>query len=388
MYDIIILGAGASGLYAGLLLEEANIKNYLILEANRKAGTKLSLTGGGKGNLTNKYISTQNYIGEDPQFVEYALKKFSYKKALELFKKLDIPLEEREFGQIFSTISARDIRNDMAYPLPIEHECEILKVKDSLDKEYFIISTDRGEYKAKKIILATGSIAYPQLGASNIGLKIAKDYGLEYKNFEPALTPFILEKSSLLLGLSGISVDVGIKLAGKDLIRPLLFTHNGLSGPAILLLSCYYKSQEMQINFLPKENIKALCHDVAHGKLLLKNLLFRYMPDRLALALIPDELHNKKVAELSKKERENLEKSIHVYTLDNFKLDGFEKAEACKNGILTKEIDNQTMQSYKRKNMYIIGEVIDILGQLGGYNLHFAFASAYCAIMAIKKELN
>ncbi len=387
MYDVIILGAGASGLYAGLLLEQANIKNYLLLEGNRKAGTKLSVSGGGKGNLTNKFISTENYIGKEPQFTEYALKKFTYKKALELFKNLDIPLEERDFGQIFSTISAREIRNDIAYSLPIEHECEILKVKDSTNKEFFIISTNKGEYKAKKIIIATGSTAYPQLGASNIGLKIAKDYGLEYKNFEPALTPFILEKSSPLLGLSGISVDVGIQLNNKKLIRPLLFTHTGFSGPAILLLSCYYESQEMQINFLPNESIKALCHDVNHGKLLLKNLLFRYMPDRLALALIPAELHNKKVAELSKKERESLEKSIHFHVLDNFTLDGLEKAEACKNGILTKEVDNTKMQAHKRKNMYIIGEVLDVLGQLGGYNLHFAFASAHCAVNAILEDL-
>ncbi len=387
MYEILILGGGASGLYAGFLLEEAGIKNYLILENNKKAGYKLSITGGGMANLTNKDISIDNYVGAEPEFVRNALSHFSYKKALHLFKKLDIPLEERDFGQIFSRISAKEIRDILAYPLAIEHECEILKVEDSKDKEYFCVRTSKGQYEARKIVLATGSIAYPQLNASDIGLKIAKYYNIEYKPFKPALTPFILQKSSKLLGLSGISIDVGIHLGKKEIIRPLLFTHSGLSGPAILLLSCYYNDLDMKINFLPKEDIKALCHDTAHGKLLLKNLLCRYMPDRLAFALLDENLQNKKVAELSKKEREYLSKTIHSYNLDDIVLDGFEKAEAAKNGILTKEIDNSTMQVKKRKNMYVIGEVLDILGHLGGYNLHFAFASASLCVHSIIKDL-
>ncbi len=387
IYDIIILGAGTSGLFAGFLLKRANFQSFLILEKNSEAGKKLTIAGGGNGNLTNKEISHLNYIGQDNNFASYALKKFPYKKALDLFYALDIPLEERDFGQIFSTISAKEFRNALAYELPISHDTEISKL--SFHNDIFIIESSQGTFQAKKVILSTGSNAYPQLGASDIGIDIARDLGIEAYAFEPCLTPFHLPNSSPLSNLSGISIDVGININNKKIIRPLLFTHTGISGPAVLLLSCYVsttKKEKILIDFLPNENVLSLCHEPKNGKLLVKNLFSRFFPDRLAAKLIPLELQNKKVAELSKAQRLELEKNINFHSVIDFELAPLSKAEAAKNGVLTKELNNKTMQTIKNENLYIIGEVMDITGQLGGYNIHFALASAYCAIQHILKN--
>ncbi len=381
VFDLIILGAGTAGLFAGFLLNRADVKSFLILEKNDEAGKKLLVAGGGKGNLTNKHLSSQHYIGQDPDFVDYALKKFPYRKALDLFYALDIPLEERDFGQIFSLISAKEFRNALAEDLPIVHDAEIFEL--SYEDEIFHIKSSQGIFKAKKVILATGSSAYPQIGASDKGIDIARDLGLEAHAFEPCLSPFHLPSSSPLTKLSGISLDVGISINNKKIIRPLLFTHTGISGPAVLLLSCYSSSSEHTefiIDFLPTENVKTLCHEPKNGKLLVKNLFMRHLPDRLVYALIPQELQEKKVAELSKKQRADLENALNSYKIKDYTIAPLTKAEAAKNGILTKEINPKSMQAYKNENLYIIGEVMDITGHLGGYNIHFALASAYCAI--------
>ncbi len=383
--ETLILGAGTAGLYAGYLLKKSGINSVKLLEINNEPGRKLCVAGGGYGNLTNTQISHENYIGADNTYVKYALKKFSYKKALDLFYSLDIPLEERDFGQIFSLIPATRIRDRLAENLDIDYNCEILNIRYK-DSE-FIVKTSRGIYTAKKVILATGSSAYPQINASSIGLDLAYGLGLTSDNFVPALTPFTLPRNSRLQNLAGICLNVGIELAGKKMIRPLLFTHSGVSGPAILLLSCYHTKQKMKVDFMPQNNIKDLCHNPENGKLLLKNLVMRHLPDRLAYSLIPLGLEKKKVAELSKKERLELETNIHNYSLDDAELASLVKAEAAKNGIHTSQLDPQTMQALNNPNLYIVGEVMDITGQLGGYNIHWALASAYCAVNSIKSSL-
>ncbi len=395
MYDILILGAGVAGLHAGYLLNQHNEKqekkiSFLLLEINKEAGRKLCLAGGGYGNLTNSSISHENYVGLEPKFTQYALKKFSYKKALNLFYTLDIPLEERDFGQIFSLIPASNMRDRLAENLPIDYDCDIFSIKE--ENGIFTVETSRGKYQARKIILATGSCAYPQINATDRGLELAKDLGLKSKAFEPALTPFLLPHNSLLCRLAGINLDVGIEIAKKKLIRPLMFTHTGISGPAVLILSCYYGHEKMNIDFLPHDNIIELCHDINNGRLLLKNLLKYYLPDRLVFALCPQNLQDKKVAELSKKERLLLENILHKHDFDAFNGNNsinrasFQKAEAARNGILTNQLDTKTMQVLENKNIYIVGEVMDITGQLGGYNIHWALASSFVAMENILKE--
>ncbi len=379
IFDLLILGGGTAGLFAGYLLKNKGFSNFYIVEGNREPGKKLTVAGGGYGNLTNKYISHENYVGQDIEFTKHALKKFPFKKALDLFDALEIPLEERDFGQIFSLIKASEIRDDLACGLPIFYNCDIISA--SYNNGVFTVETSRGALKAKKILLATGSSAYPQINGTDIGLKIGEDLGLESIPFEPALTPFTLPRNSVLYNLAGISVDVGIEINKKKLIRPMLFTHTGISGPAILLLSCYYSKEyknPFKLNFLPSTNIIDLCHAPENGKLLVKNLLCRYLPDRLAFALIPQELQNKKVAELSKAQRIILENSINKHELSNIELAPLIKAEAAKNGILTKNLDAKTMQALHNKNLYVVGEVMDITGHLGGYNIHWALASTYC----------
>ncbi len=379
--ELLILGGGTAGLYAGYLLKNADYTSFKILEKNRVEGRKLCIAGGGYGNLTNTQISTKNYVGQDPTFAKYALNKFPSKKALALFNDLEIPLEERDFGQIFSTVKATEFRDKLARNLPLVNNCDIISV--SYNNNTFSVQTSKGQFLSKKLIIATGSSAYPQINASEIGLEIAQRMGLQVLEFSPVLTPFMLPHTSPLSKLAGICLDVGIEIHKQKIIRPMLFTHTGVSGPAILLLSCYYPDQPVIIDFLPNENIKELCHAPSNGKLLVKNLLCRLLPDRLAYALTPWNLQDKKVAELSKSERTILENAIHFHELDNVDPASLVKAEAARNGILTHGLNEKTYQAKNNPHLYAVGEVIDITGQLGGYNIHFALASAFCAVQSI-----
>ncbi len=386
--NIIILGAGVSALFLGYLLRKSG-RSSLLLEINKEAGRKLAIAGGGYGNLTNKHISYKNYYGKNNAFASYALKKFPYKKALDLFYQLDIPLEERDFGQIFSLIPAYKIADSLSYGLDIEYECEIYSAKQIVyqEKEIFEIKTSKGNFYSKHLVISTGSNAYPQINASDIGLKIAKSFNLSVKEFEPALSSLILEEKSPLRALSGISLDVGITIDNKKIIRPLLFTHTGLSGPAILLLSLYHSNGgSFVIDFLPQFSCIELCHEVSHGKLLLKNLLSRYLPDRLMYALVSEELLNKKVAELSKKQRMLLVELVNKKVFDKLTFSSLSKAEAGKHGIYTDALCEESMQVKSVENLYAIGEVLDITGQLGGYNIHFALASAFLAFNSLLQK--
>lgn len=383
-YDAIIIGAGAAGLMAAIEAGKRS-QRVLVVDHARVVGRKLLVSGGGKCNVTNRTISSSDYFGNHPSFCAHALKNFTPSHCLQLLKQAHIEVEEREHGRIFCKHSAEDL---VAY---LEAEVRrlgvTLRLGDAVDNlqhdgKQFTIEIKETTYTSDSLLIATGGLAWAQIGATDWGMRAAKQLGHKIIPPRPALVGFVLPESSPLRNLQGINLEVQSKVAGKDMTvkEPLLFTHRGLSGPASLQLSCAWeKGDTLLINFLPNADVLAYMHNPQSGKLLVKNLLATLLPDRLLTAILPELLANRKVAELAKADRKQVADSIHAYAVAPASLDGFTRAETTLGGVDTAQVDPNTMQSLLVPNLYFAGEVLDVAGRLGGYNIHWAFASGRLA---------
>jgi predicted Rossmann fold flavoprotein len=342
-YDVIILGAGASGLMCG-----ANLSKNLsvaIVEGNEKAAKKLKISGGGKCNITNVSVKPSNFDG-DKELIKTVFKKFNKEKLLRFLDRNSIELEVRKDRYYFCKHSAQDIidlllEQNKQHHFYYNHHISSLTKEDDL----FIVKTDKQILKAKNVVVATGGKSFTNLGATDIGLDIAKGFALEIKEFTPALVGFTVQpKENWMKELSGLSTYVNIKVADRIIEEELLFTHKGLSGPAILSASLYWAKGELSINFTPNEATE--------------------LPKRLQNAL--------------------KDKSITNYKFSPAGNYGFTKAEASRGGVLADELNFKTLESKKVKGLYFIGEVVDITGELGGYNFQWAFSSGYVCAKSIK----
>ena len=441
-YDLIIIGGGTAGLFCAYEASKKGLRIALV-EHNEKLGVKLSIAGGGMGNMTNRTINTDHYIGHDNKELKKLLtslfKNFNCEDVINLLNSFDIPFEERDFGQIFCLKPVKKIiecleqacanvdffldeRTQRIYydelngKLDNELHGDLHGVNNGLDNELDIngtadnrahtgtvdtldITAQNNSNKekqyhvflknshifAKNLVIATGSTAYPQIGASDFGLRLAKKWGHDVYDFSPVLVPFILggRNEEGLLGLEGISISVRISVLQRETnykdpcdIRSMLFTHRGLSGPAALVASCFWEEgRKIILDFLPHYSLQDAMHNPENGKKNVKNLLLPLLPDRLVYRLIPEDLQKRKVAEVSKKDRQRLIESIHAYACLPEKTDGLKKAEAARGGVSVKNLKN-TLESKIHKGLYFCGEVVDVTGLLGGYNIHFALACA------------
>ncbi len=384
-YDAIILGAGASGLMCALTAANRKLR-IAIIDHNSHAGRKISISGGGKCNFTNLNMGSTHYIGEQ-SFVEPALDAFTPQKTLDLFRKYNLSWEEREHGQLFGTQSAKQFVRALVQDCLklgchffLEHKIENLKKEENI---YYInchSEQKKLQLKAKNLVLALGSSAWSNIGASDTGLKLADRFGHSYSPFSSALCAFHMPKHWNLAELSGISLIANIKTANYSCTDHLLFTHNGFSGPAALQASGHWqKNNPIFIDFLPNTPLSDLLDARECAKLFSRTLICRHMPQRLADKLIPHDYARRKIAELSRKARNEICNNIHSYSTIPQNIADLSRAEAAKGGVNTTEVDPWSMASKKENNLYIIGELLDIAGQLGGYNLHFAFASGYLA---------
>ena len=384
MYDAIILGAGASGLMAAISAAERGRK-VLIIDHAKRVGKKLLVSGGGKCNITNTHISVADYFGTDNSFCKYALKGFTIDTILGILQEANIKTEERDHGRIFCKKDANEVVSYMVNTLNSlggVHFSLSTEITEVLYTTHFCVKCNGTQFESQHLLIATGGLAWPQIGATNLGYKIAKQFGHKTTPLKPALTSFILQQDSPLLNLQGISLDAQLQIKGKSPLieEALLFTHKGLSGPSILQVSCYWgKEDVVNINFLPEEDVISHMHEPHNGKLLVKNLLGKFLPERLIKAIIPDNLSKRKVAELGKKDRNIITEHVHSFPVCPSSVEGFSKAEATMGGVCTDEINPKSMESLLLKGLFFSGEVIDITGKLGGYNIHWAFASGHIA---------
>jgi predicted Rossmann fold flavoprotein len=378
-YDVLILGAGASGLMcAGNLPKKMRVG---VIDVNEKAAKKLKISGGGKCNITNADVALSNYDGGEI-LLQAVFKKFDKEKLLNFLDRNRVELELRKGRYYFCKNSSDDIIEILLRAAKNAELClreKLLDVKKN--GEFFEIVTDKSVRQAKNVVIATGGESFKNLGASDIGLKIAENFGIKVKKFTPALVGLTLQKEQFWMKeLSGLSCFVEISLHNRVLREEMLFTHKGISGPAVLCASLYWKKGDISINFLPNDKIESVVKD--GGKKQLSSAI--PLPKRLVKALL--KAVNVQDKECSKVNKDDMKKllQLHHYTFAPAGNFGFSKAEVSRGGVMADELEAQSLESKRVKGLYFIGEVVDITGELGGYNFQWAFSSAYVCAETIK----
>jgi len=376
IYDVAILGAGAAGLMAASHLKRRKV---LVVEHNSKPAAKIAISGGGRCNITNKNLSPSNYLGKN-RFVSTILEQFDNEALLKFLHNGGLKPVIRKESQYFCPNSAKEIIDlllkscngaDFLYDAEIE----------SLEKDsdLFSIKTSNGSFYAKKVLVATGGLSFATVGASSIGFKIAESFGHTITPTRPALVGLTLQpEQAWMKSLSGLSLSVAVMVGRRTLTGDMLFAHRGISGPAVLNASLYWNQGKITVDFLPGIKLKSLFKSskkAAASQIPLPKRFVKAFFDALDLPNIPYNAMTE-----SQKQRLSLIKSYAFAPAGTF---GYTKAEVTKGGILTDEIDPLTMQSRLVDGLFFAGEVVDVTGELGGYNFQWAFSSAVVAARGI-----
>ena len=382
-FDVIVLGAGASGLMCSLTLAKRG-KKVLILEKNREIAKKILVSGGGRCNFTNLNCSYQRFQSENPKFSISALKGFGAEDMIGFLKENRIAYFEKKAGQLFCEKSAKELVDAFSRKC---HELGVQIIKGAevesvqLDGNYRV--NIKGKYfSAPNLVVATGGLSFPGLGVSDVGYRIAKKFGHQIVPFSPGLVPLKVKGMSSLAGVS-LPVDITLLKGKKKISEDLLFTHKGISGPAVLTASLYWeKGKTFTINFLPKKDIKEilLLEKEKNSQKIVFNILKNYLPANFLKKWIQDQkILDKKISEIPNKSIFQIGECINRYQMSPNGDLGFEKAEVTKGGVSTKDLSSKTMESKLSSGLYFIGEVVDITGELGGFNFCWAWASGYAA---------
>lgn len=376
--DTVIIGGGASGLMLAALLPQ---KTAVIVESNASVGAKLLISGGGKCNITNAAMGAEYYLAEG-YFVQPALDMFDQYALLAWLEMRGLKPVMRKATQYFCPVSAKEIVGILAKESRKQTFLTGEKVLDVSKKEgRFTIATDKRKISAKNVVVASGGLSYPKLGASGIGYEIAERFGHTVMKTAPALVGFTVQKEQFFFkDLSGVSLDVRITVGENICEGSLLFAHKGISGPAVLDASLYWEKGKIQIDFLPDFDWKAF----VGSKKLISSIL--PLPKRVTKAfLIQFGIEDKQGRDLSVEEREQLH-SLNAYMLAPAGTFGYAKAEVTKGGVSTQEVNAYTMMSLKEEGLYFVGEILDVTGRLGGYNFQWAFSSAYACAQDLKNN--
>lgn len=374
--NIVILGAGASGLMLGALLRN---QDFLMIDNNAKIGSKILVSGGGRCNITNEKVRPQNFVAEQG-FVRNVLKRFDQHALLAWLGERGLRPIMRKNHQYFCEHSAKEIVE--VFKKEINHKNIVLNTKiEKVEKlnEHFEVLTSKGKIKAKKVVVATGGLSFPKLGATNIGYEIAKDFGHEVSSLSAGLVGFTVQPNEFFFkSLSGISTEVSIKVGNKQIEGSLLFTHKGISGPAVLNASLYWQKGKIEIDFMPKINLKSL----ESSKKNISRMLG--LPSRVAKTFLDTlNIEDKTCSKLSHNEWQKIEK-FKAYTFAPAGTFGYSKAEVTKGGVCLDEVEASSMMSLRNEGLYFLGEVLDVTGELGGYNFQWAFSSAYVCAKSLK----
>jgi predicted Rossmann fold flavoprotein len=389
-YDGLILGGGAAGLMCAIEAGKRGRK-VAVLEHAERLGKKILISGGGRCNFTNIHCSAENFISSNPHFAKSALARYTPADFIALVEKHGILYHEKTLGQLFCDRSAQDILN------MLEKECresgvELFartKIQDVTRTDEFVARVGENEFRAPALVVATGGLSIPKMGATAFGYELARQFGLTIRETRPGLVPLLFSAAdrSRYTDLAGVSTEVLATCAGQRFREKMLVTHRGLSGPAILQISSYWKKPEsIVIDLAPDQEVTAgLLEETARRNISsLRTALRKSIPNRLADRWFeinaPQERSLKSLTNASLKE---LERKIHEWALVPAGTEGFEKAEVTVGGVDTDELSAKTMESRKVRGLFFIGEVVDVTGHLGGFNFQWAWASGASAGRAL-----
>jgi predicted Rossmann fold flavoprotein len=391
-FDVIIIGAGAAGLFCAAQAGQRGL-NVLLVDNGKKPGRKILMSGGGRCNFTNMYIEPAAYLSHNPHFCKSALARYTQWDFIELVAKHGIAYHEKTLGQLFCDDSAQQMVDLLV------KECEqgrvTLRLRTEVgaitrDDQGYRVSLNGTEVSARKLVVASGGLSMPGLGASPLGYKIAEQFGLSVFPTRAGLVPFTLHKPLLdqLQNLSGVALPATVEAEDGTLFKEaLLFTHRGLSGPAILQISSYWlPGEQLAINLSPTTELGAFLtvQREAHPNLSLKNSLAKVLPKRLVevlqtLAIVPDVT----LKQLNAKQQSELVHTLHNWRVQPNGTEGYRTAEVTLGGVDTTQLSSKTMEARQVPGLYFIGEVVDVTGWLGGYNFQWAWSSAWACAQAL-----
>jgi len=403
-FDVVIVGAGAAGLFCAGVAGQLGLK-VLVLDHSEKVAEKIRISGGGRCNFTNLDVGAANFLSENPRFAKSALSRYTPRDFLDLLKRHDIPFHEKHKGQLFCDRSAEDIINLLlaecaAGGVQRWQPCSLKAVRysDASDTPYSL-DTSMGTVTSKALVIASGGLSIPKIGASDLGYRIAKQFDLPVVATRPALVPLTFDETAWapFAQLSGLSLPVdiatGTKKEAMQFREDLLFTHRGLSGPGVLQISSYWKEgSPIRLNLAPDANVAALLQDAkTSSRKRIANELSGLLPARLADTWVAQGAalgHNwdRPVNEASDKALLALAERIARWELIPTGTEGYRKAEVTAGGVDTKVLSSQTLES-KQPGLYFIGEVVDVTGWLGGYNFQWAWASAHACAQGLAAHL-
>ena len=385
-FDVIVVGAGAAGMMSAIEAGKRGRK-VLLIDHAKKIGEKIRISGGGRCNFTNIHTHPSKFISNNPKFVISALKQYTQNNFIDLIKKHNIKFHEKKLGQLFCDESAQQIIDMLLL------ECQMAKVtlkKETIvtninkQDDQYIVTVSSDKYFCNSLIIATGGLSVPKIGASKFGYEIAKKFNLNVIDPLPALVPLTFSEkiTSVCKELSGLSLEALISFNKVFFEEGMLFTHRGLSGPSILQISSYWKlGSNIKINLSPRLDIFKLLIDKKNlnSKQDVNIIISEILPKRLAYIICENNGVAGNICEVSNKLLKQLSSSINTWVVTPTGSEGYRTAEVTLGGIDTNEISSKTMMSLKNPGLFFIGEVVDVTGHLGGYNFQWAWSSGYVA---------
>jgi predicted Rossmann fold flavoprotein len=397
LFDVIIIGGGASGLFCAITAGQRG-RSVLVLDSSNKIGKKILMSGGGRCNFTNLNIEPECFLSSNPHFCKSALSRYTQWDFISLVEKHGIAYEERKHGQLFCKGSAKEIlamlvKECELADVKIKNHCEVASItapEHNADNHY-ILNTNLGKFRASSLVIASGGLSIPKMGASNFAYKVASQFKIPVISTCAGLVPFTFSDSfkDVSERLSGVSQEVILSTANKEFQESILFTHRGISGPAALQLSSYWNPGEsILINLLPNEDVESLLIKAKQHspKSLLRNFLSQYLAKKLVIELQglfwPDE-HYKLMTDFSDKRLKEIAAKLCVWKIKPSGTEGYRTAEVTMGGVDTNYLSSQTMETKNQTGLYFIGEAVDVSGHLGGYNFQWAWSSGYVAGLVV-----
>ncbi|WP_036223098.1 NAD(P)/FAD-dependent oxidoreductase [Maritalea myrionectae] len=389
--DVLIIGAGAAGMLAAAEAGKRG-RRVLLVDHAKKAGDKIRISGGGRCNFTNVNTSFKQFLSENPHFAISPLKRFSAQDFIGRVRERKIAFHEKTLGQLFCDESAQQIIDMLLNDLrdagvELRLKTSVHGVQKTGDR--FVVELDDGQVEAEKLVVATGGKSIPKMGATSFGYDLASQFGLRVVETRPGLVPLTFDQSTLapIKELAGVALDpVQVSRGKVQFNEALLFTHRGLSGPAILQISSFWREgDQIKVNMLPGQDIfdqlRAARQD--NGKRAVQTVLGQFLPKRVVEFVINEQNISGNLADMSDKKLKNLSDRLAQWVLKPTGSEGYRTAEVTLGGVATDELDNRTMEAKKVPGLYFIGEVVDMTGWLGGYNFQWAWSSAWVAGQAV-----
>ncbi|HWY43023.1 MAG TPA: NAD(P)/FAD-dependent oxidoreductase [Candidatus Sulfotelmatobacter sp.] len=386
-FDAVVLGAGAAGLMCAVEAGKRG-RRVAVIERAEKIGKKILISGGGRCNFTNLYCTPENFLSANPHFAKSALARYTPADFIALVEKHRIPYHEKTLGQLFCDRSATDITQ------MLEAECRSAGAQIFLNQKVheisrgteFVVRTEKEEFRTPALVVATGGLSIPKMGATSFGYEVARQFGLEIQKTRPALVPLTLsaKERKRYCDLAGVSMDVIAEADGQRFREKMLVTHWGLSGPAILQISSYWEQgKALRIDLAPERNVTgAIFQGKTRNAAALRSACLGILPKRFAERWV--ELHEPK--EWTNTALEKFEEQVHEWNVLPAGTEGYEKAEVTAGGMDTDELSSKTMECRNVPGLFFIGEVVDVTGHLGGFNFQWAWASGAAAGRAISQH--